>query len=77
MSERTPENYCPLCGGNKVVGSHTKLSKTGKTSKECLWACRDCSKYWDAEIWQGTMDWCKDRGVTYLDQAKGQLTLGA
>jgi hypothetical protein len=77
MDEKGPENYCPLCGGSKVDGAHTKLSKTGKTSKECIWACRDCEKCWERETWQGLMDWCMDRNVSYMDQAKGQLTLGA
>lgn len=72
MIEQTPENYCPLCGGSKVVGAYTTPEKRG----QWLWACKKCSKCWTREQWEATMEWSKDRAVSFLNQAEGQMKIG-
>lgn len=45
--ESTPEDTCPLCGGKNIVPL---------TVKKCwMWACRDCKKCWDRDLWDALM----------------------
>jgi hypothetical protein len=71
MIEKTPENFCPICGGSKVIGAYSKPGPRG----QWLWACRKCSKAWTKEQWGETVEWCKSRGVEFMDQAEGQMKL--
>ena len=65
MSEHEPGNYCPICGGSKVIGAYSNPGKKGQR----VWACRSCSKCWDKEDWAGVMEWNAYHKVAYLNLA--------
>jgi hypothetical protein len=65
MAEQTPENYCPICGGSKVIGAYSNPGKAGQR----VWACKHCGKCWDKEQWADVMEWSIEHGVPFLDLA--------